>query len=33
MASIVTPEYYHILKEYFQKMVDKQNEKIVLKKI
>ena len=32
-TAIVTPEYYPILKEYFQKMVDKQNEKIVLKKI
>lgn len=30
---IVSPEYYEALKEYFQKMVDKQNEKIVLKRI
>ena len=30
---IVSSEYYETLKEYYQKMVDKQNEKIVLKKI
>lgn len=29
---IVSSEYYETLKEYYQKMVDKQNEKIVLKK-
>ena len=31
-ASIVSAEYYEVLKEYFQKMVDKGNEKIVLVK-
>lgn len=30
---IISSEYYESLKEYYQKMVDKQNEKIVLKKI
>jgi|LakMenE18May11ns_1017448.scaffolds.fasta_scaffold9959454_15 hypothetical protein len=32
-TSLVTMELYTVFKEYFQKMVDKQNEKIVLKKI
>lgn len=32
-APIVAPQFYESFKEYFQKMVDKQNEKIVLKKI
>ena len=30
--SIISPEYYESLKEYFQKIVDKENEKIVLVK-
>ena len=30
---IVVADYYSILKEYFQKVTDKQNEKIVLRKI
>jgi len=30
--AIVSTEYYEILKDFFQKMLDKQNEKIVLKK-
>ncbi len=29
---IVQADYYDVLKEFFQKMIDKQNEKIVLKK-
>jgi hypothetical protein len=32
-ATNVQPDYYTILKDFFQKMIDKQNEKIVLKKI
>lgn len=28
-AAILPPDYYDVLKEYFQKMIDKQNEKIV----
>jgi Transglutaminase-like superfamily/Domain of Unknown Function with PDB structure (DUF3857) len=32
-AAIVPTDYYVILKDFFQKMIDKQNEKIVLKKI
>lgn len=32
-SAIVTPENYSSLKEFFQKSIDKQNEKIVLKKI
>ncbi len=31
-ATIVTADYYEVLKDFFQKMIDKQNEKIVLKK-
>lgn len=30
---IIAPQYYSTLKEYFQKLTDKQNEKIVLRKI
>lgn len=30
--AVVPADYYEVLKEFFQKMVDKQNEKIVLKK-
>ncbi len=32
-SSIVTPEYYATLKDFFQKSIEKQNERIVLKKI
>ncbi|CAH0334689.1 hypothetical protein FVB9288_00287 [Flavobacterium sp. CECT 9288] len=32
-ASIIGADYYPALKEFFQKMIDKQNEKIVLKKV
>ncbi|MET0760480.1 MAG: DUF3857 domain-containing protein [Flavobacterium sp.] len=32
-AAIVSADYYEVLKGFFQKMVDKQNEKIVLKKV
>lgn len=32
-TSIVSSEFYEVLKAYFQKIIDKQNEKIVLKKI
>lgn len=32
-AAIVPAEYHDILKAYYQQMIDKQNEKIVLKKI
>ncbi|MEL1240789.1 DUF3857 domain-containing protein [Flavobacterium flavipallidum] len=32
-APIVTPEHYPILKDFFQKSIEKQNEKIILKKI
>jgi len=32
-TAIVPADYYDILKDFFQKMVDKQNEKIVLKKV
>ncbi|MEY2867691.1 MAG: hypothetical protein RIR01_91 [Bacteroidota bacterium] len=32
-SPIVTPEYYQVLKDFFQKSIEKQNEKIVLKKI
>ncbi|TDD76268.1 DUF3857 domain-containing protein [Flavobacterium caseinilyticum] len=32
-ASILSAEYYDDLKSFFQKIIDKQNEKIVLKKI
>jgi hypothetical protein len=31
--AMVPADYYPALKEFFQKMLDKQNEKIVLKKI
>jgi transglutaminase-like putative cysteine protease len=29
---IVTPDFYEVIKDFFQRMIDKQNEKIVLKK-
>jgi hypothetical protein len=32
-TAIVSADYYTVLKEFFQKRIDKQNEKIVLKKI
>jgi hypothetical protein len=32
-AAIISSEYYTILKEFYQKMIDKQNEKIILTKI
>lgn len=32
-TAIVSPDFYPVLKDFFQKMIDKQNEKIVLKKI
>lgn len=32
-VSLIDPDYYDIIKAYYQKMVDKQMEKIVLKKI
>jgi len=32
-GTIISAEFYDILKEFFQKTIDKQNEKIVLKKI
>ncbi|MDI1305949.1 MAG: DUF3857 domain-containing protein [bacterium] len=32
-TAIVPADYYTALKEFFQKMIDKQNEKIVLKKV
>ena len=32
-APIIGADYYPALKEFFQKMIDKQNEKIVLKKV
>jgi hypothetical protein len=32
-TAIVPADYYTVLKEFFQKMIDKQNEKIVLKKV
>ncbi len=32
-AAIMEAEYYSNLKDFFQKIIDKQNEKIVLKKI
>lgn len=31
-TAIVSTDYYEVLKDFFQKMIDKQNEKIVLKK-
>ncbi len=32
-SAIVLPHFYDVLKDFFQQMVDKQNEKIVLKKV
>jgi hypothetical protein len=32
-TAIVSPDFYSVLKGFFQQMIDKQNEKIVLKKI
>ena len=32
-SSIIGTEYYDVIKAYYQKMVDKQTEKIVIKKI
>jgi len=32
-GTLISAEYYDILKDFFQKAIDKQNEKIVLKKI
>ena len=32
-GNVISAEFYDILKEFFQKAIDKQNEKIVLKKI
>lgn len=32
-SSIVQPDFYPVLKDFYQQMTDKQNEKIVLKKI
>jgi hypothetical protein len=32
-TAIVTPDFYPVLKGFYQQMIDKQNEKIVLKKI
>jgi basic membrane lipoprotein Med (substrate-binding protein (PBP1-ABC) superfamily) len=32
-TAIVPADYYTALKEFFQKIIDKQNEKIVLKKV
>ena len=32
-GNLISAEFYDILKEFFQKVIDKQNEKIVLKKI
>lgn len=32
-TAIVSPDYYDVLKDFYQKMIDKLNEKIVLKKI
>lgn len=32
-AAIIAPDYYEVLKSFFQQMIDKENEKIVLKKI
>ena len=31
--AIISASYYEILKEYFKQMIEKENEKIVLKKI
>jgi len=32
-SAIITPKYYEVLKEYFGKMIEKENEQIVLSKI
>ena len=32
-AAIISSEYYPMLKEFYQKMIEKQNEKIILTKI
>lgn len=32
-TSIISPKYYDVIKYFFQTFVDKQNEKIVLRKI
>ncbi len=32
-SAIVLPDFYDVLKDFFQQMIDKQNEKIVLKKV
>jgi hypothetical protein len=32
-TSIVSPDLYPVIKDFFQQMIDKQNETIVLKKI
>lgn len=32
-TAVVTANYYEVLKDFFKKMIDKQNEKIVLKKV
>jgi hypothetical protein len=32
-SAIISSEYYPTLKEFYQKMIDKQNEKIILTKI
>jgi basic membrane lipoprotein Med (substrate-binding protein (PBP1-ABC) superfamily) len=32
-VAIVSADYYDLLKAFYQQMIDKQNEKIVLKKI
>ena len=32
-TAIVGPDYYDVIKDFYQKVVDKQNEKIILKKI
>jgi hypothetical protein len=32
-TAIVSPEFYSVLKDFYQQMIDKQNEKIVLRKI
>ncbi|MBX9806804.1 MAG: hypothetical protein K2X95_03290 [Flavobacteriaceae bacterium] len=33
ITAIVAPDFYTVLKGFYQQMIDKQNEKIVLKKI
>jgi basic membrane lipoprotein Med (substrate-binding protein (PBP1-ABC) superfamily) len=32
-VAVLTADYYDDLKDFFQKIIDKQNEKIVLKKL